>query len=196
MTPATTVDLHKLRFNLRVAVTVALLALFVAITYIAYLPCRDAYRKLTAGDVFLDDLSLQDLSSKALDIHLERSSTLLSYNIVLGGLMWSLIVFSKEQRTIRVLDHGSDDWPEFISFVIGNCFLICNCLAYWADTAVIESLLESGARASTKELLSLPDIYDSRVQTLVESEELGTFWLATVVASLYISLHQLKEDRP
>ncbi len=187
--------MSRIRQWTRIGVVIVIAAIVLATAVRVYWPAYTSYSALVDPDAVIKDLPFHDLAQRFLDLHVASSESLVGYNLLLGGLLWALIIFSKEQRTIRIFEHPREDWPEFVSFALSNVLLAGNLVAYWVDTDLVQSMVRIGAKHATENDLSMPDIGGQQFLTVYAAEQYGTISLGLAVSLLYVSLHQLKEER-
>src|SRR5262249_55073320 len=116
------------------------------------------YQKVESHEFALADLPYNDVTKLAVDVRLDQARSFLSYNVLLLGVLWGLIVFRKEGPVI-----AWGDVPEGVVFVLANLAIGLNAWCYWLYMRLISALAGTAAKHSEGGMLSVPDFLDPRV---------------------------------
>ena len=132
--------------------------------------------------------------SKLLDVsrsvRIEITKNLLNVDLLVLAVLWGLIIGKRDE--VRIV---MNDWPELVSFGVGNIFLLSSFVLHFSYMAAIANIHHSASPFFQSDK-SVPDLADPKIQTILD----GQYWslcagAITVVLTL-VSAHWLKKENP
>jgi hypothetical protein len=138
-------------------------------------------------DLTLPDRLYNDVTKSSIDIKLEQSRSLFSYNLLLGGVLWGMIIIKKDSPAI-----AWTDVPEWIMFVLANLAIAVNGFCFFSYVSLVSSLLASAGNSAIRPE-SIPDLYDRRIDLFAATQQHTLFLILLMVGLLFLSTHRLKE---
>ncbi len=150
------------------------------------IPAFTTYNQIQGKRVALPDLPFNDVTKLALDVKLDQAKTLFTYNVLLLGILWGLVVVQKD---VPGLSWG--DVPEGVVFLLANVTAVLNALYYSYYVQLVSGAAASAARQGGK-ALSLPDVLDRRIDVFAEVQQYSLVGLLVLVALVVLSVNKLK----
>lgn len=146
--------------------------------------------RVSSGEVDLDDVPYNDLTRLAFDVRREESQSQLSYNVILLGILWGLILVSKDAPTISFT---SNDFPESVCFVIGNLMIVLNVGCYYLYTQAMSSLAVAGGKHPEPDgKLTIADFVAPEIDTFSSAQQTTLLCILILVGMLVVSTHRFK----
>jgi hypothetical protein len=147
------------------------------------------YRQVESRELALEDLAYNDLTKLAIDVKRDQSKSLFTYNVVLLGVLWGLILLKKEGPLINW-----GDVPEGVLFLLGNVAVALNALCYSLYAGLVSSIASVAARRAEPGALSVPNFLDPRIDVFFRVQEQSLIAILILVGLVVFSAHKLKES--
>lgn len=148
------------------------------------------YRKVEHKDIDLAVVPFNDVTKYSLDIALEQSKAEFAYVIVLIGILWGLLLLTKEAPTIQL-----HDVPELLLFIFANLTIVVNAICHMLYLSFMSDIASAGGKTSTAHKLVIPDFRHADVTNIAVSQRLTLLCVLALVALTVISIHKLKGSR-
>jgi hypothetical protein len=149
------------------------------------------YRDVETKQIDLEDLPYNDITKLAIDTRLDQSKGMFTYNVLLLGILWGLILVRKEGPVIT-----SRDIPEGVVFILANLAIILNTLCHTFYMRLITSIAAAAAKRSEGGMLSILNFLDKRIDIFAEVQQMSLVGVLVLVALVVFSTHKLKEPQP
>lgn len=137
-----------------------------------------------------NSLPYNALTKASLDMVLDRAKSLFTYNLVLAGIVWGLVLTKKEGPRI-----WAGDTPEWGMFVVANALILSNAYCYTKFLWFMNVSILTGGKYFTEHNVTIPDFMDSRIIGILELHETGLIYLLIVVGLNQWSITRIKEVR-
>jgi hypothetical protein len=101
-----------------------------------------AYQRIESHELVLDDVEYDSVAKFAIDAKVDQAKSILTYVIILLGVVWGFLLFKPNAPGIE-----KSDLPEIIMFVLTNLAVFIHLMIYWYYMQLITGLAGAAAKS-------------------------------------------------